>query len=253
MPIKIRGLTLGEGRPKIIVPILAQSKEEAAVRASSLRHDDAADLIELRLDGLAETSADAMTDCLQEVRQILGDAKPLLVTIRTHAQGGLLPLDGAGYAMRVEALLAQGGADLLDLEFDPAAALPPALREKASAAGVYTVYSHHDFTATPPATAMTALLVAMGRAGADIAKLAVMPRTAADAAELLTATAAAKAVLPGLPLITMSMGPLGAVTRVCGGAFGSAATFGAVGAASAPGQPGASDLRTALDALQKCL
>ena len=33
------------------------------------------------------------------------------------------------------------------------------------------------------------------------------------------------------------MGHDGAVTRYCGGAFGSAATFGTLSAASAPGQP----------------
>lgn len=59
----------------------------------------------------------------------------------------------------------------------------------------------------------------------------------ADAARLLLATAQAAAQRPGKALITMSMGRDGAVTRYCGGAFGSAATFGTLSAASAPGQP----------------
>ena len=63
----------------------------------------------------------------------------------------------------------------------------------------------------------------------------------------------ARDALPGVPLITMAMGPLGAVTRVCGGAFGSAATFGTAGVSSAPGQPDAAALRRALDALDACL
>ena len=79
---------------------------------------------------------------------------------------------------------------------------------------------------------MTDTLVGMLDLGADIAKLAVMPRNRADAARLLLATAQAAAQRPGKALITMSMGRDGAVTRYCGGAFGSAATFG-----SAPGQP----------------
>ena len=83
----------------------------------------------------------------------------------------------------------------------------------------------------------TAALTGMADAGADIAKLAVMPRNRADAARLLLATAQAAAQRPGKALITMSMGRDGAVTRFCGGAFGSAATFGTLSAASAPGQP----------------
>ena len=44
----------------------------------------------------------------------------------------------------------------------------------------------------------------------------------------------------------MSMGRDGAATRYCGGAFGSAATFGTLSAASAPGQPPAANLRAKL-------
>ena len=85
--------------------------------------------------------------------------------------------------------------------------------------------------------ALASAAVGMLDLGADIAKLAVMPRNRADAARLLLATAQAAAQRPGKALITMSMGRDGAVTRFCGGAFGSTATFGTLSAASAPGQP----------------
>ena len=85
--------------------------------------------------------------------------------------------------------------------------------------------------------ALASAAVGMLDLGADIAKLAVMPRNRADAARLLLATAQAAVQRPGKALITMSMGRDGAVTRYCGGAFGSAATFGTLSAASAPGQP----------------
>ena len=99
---------------------------------------------------------------------------------------------------------------------------------------------------------MTALLTAMADAGADVAKLAVTPADPADAARLLQATAQAAALRPETPLLTMAMGPLGAVTRVCGAAFGVCASFGTAGAASAPGQPDAAALRAALSALAAC-
>ena len=54
-----------------------------------------------------------------------------------------------------------------------------------------------------------------------------------------------------IPLITMSMGTLGALTRIGGGTFGSAATFATLGAASAPGQLPAAGVRAALDLLHR--
>ena len=122
------------------------------------------------------------------------------------------------------------------------------LRDAAHAAGAAALFSEHHFDATPATDAMADTLTGMADAGADIAKLAVMPRCAADAARLLEATARAADARPDTPLITMSMGPLGAVTRFCGGAFGSCATFGVTSgtSASAPGQPPADLLKAKL-------
>ncbi|MDD4849549.1 MAG: type I 3-dehydroquinate dehydratase [Gemmiger sp.] len=257
MSITLRGVALGTPaeklRAKVIVPIFATTQATAVATAAALARNPAAELVELRLDALAATSPTAMAACLLAVRAAL-PATPLLATVRTLAQGGGLALDAAGYADVFTALCATGGADLMDLEFDPAhpgLALP--LAAAAKNAGMVTVFSHHDFAATPPVAEMLALLTAMAAAGADVAKLAVMPHTAADAAALLQATAQAGAALPATPLITMSMGPLGAVTRVCGGAFGCCATFGTAGVASAPGQPDAAALAAALKSLENCL
>ena len=83
---------------------------------------------------------------------------------------------------------------------------------------------------------MLGRLRAMAEAGADAAKLAVMPRSAHDVARLLGVTARASEELD-VPVVTMSMGTLGAVSRVSGAVFGSALTFAtAGGASSAPGQ-----------------
>jgi 3-dehydroquinate dehydratase-1 len=55
------------------------------------------------------------------------------------------------------------------------------------------------------------------------------------------------------PVVTMSMSPLGAVSRLVGEAFGSALTFGSAGPSSAPGQLPANELQTALDILHAAL
>ena len=51
------------------------------------------------------------------------------------------------------------------------------------------------------------------------------------------------------PLVTMSMGKDGVVSRICGECFGSDITFAAVGKTSAPGQIEAEDLKRILEVL----
>ena len=53
------------------------------------------------------------------------------------------------------------------------------------------------------------------------------------------------------PLITMSMGQSGIISRLSGEIFGSAVTFGTIGAASAPGQIDLDSLRMVLQLLHK--
>ena len=76
----------------------------------------------------------------------------------------------------------------------------------------------------------------MQELGCDLAKAAVMPQTEKDVLTLLEATLEMKEEHPRTPVITMSMGAMGAITRSGGGRFGSAVTFGTAGPASAPGQ-----------------
>ena len=54
---------------------------------------------------------------------------------------------------------------------------------------------------------------------------------------------------PETPVITMSMGALGAVSRLAGETFGSAMTFANPGQASAPGQVSLNIVNEVLDAL----
>ena len=80
-------------------------------------------------------------------------------------------------------------------------------------------------------------------------KLAVMPQSRTDVLELLAATAEMADRHPETPIITMSMGALGAVSRLSGEALGSAMTFANPGQASAPGQVSLEVVNEVLDAL----
>ena len=247
--VNIRGCRIGEGRPKVILPIVERTEAailEKAAQFSTLL----ADCVEWRVDWFEGFQSPAsIARCVQKLRVALRD-KLLLVTFRTKAEGGEQALSHKEYLAFLHLILDTDCADLLDIEFFTAGADLPKLVEQAHSAGVAVVCSSHDFAKTPPRAELVSRMVQMQQAGADLPKLAVMPHTPADTARLLEATAqAAQATGNDTPLITMSMGQQGMVSRICGAAFGSCAGFATAGVSSAPGQPAAPALRTALDAL----
>lgn len=69
---------------------------------------------------------------------------------------------------------------------------------------VKTIFSNHDFFKTPSENEILSILKQMEEAGADIAKIAVMPTCTEDVLTLLSATCKAKKEL-SCPVITMSM------------------------------------------------
>ena len=233
--VLVRGCAIGEGRPKVILPIV--EKTEAAILKKSAEFSTMkADCVEWRVDWFENAlDAAALTHCLHGLRDALGEML-LLVTFRTKAEGGEMAPTPEQYAAFCKAVCDSGCADLLDIEFFPTGNALPGLIEQAHAAGLKVVCSSHDFQKTPLRSELVARMVAMQNAGADLPKLAVMPTCRADVLELLAATAEMADHHPETPVITMSMGALGAVSRLCGEAFGSAMTFANPGQASAPGQ-----------------
>lgn len=179
---------------------------------------------------------------------------PVLLTVRTAAEGGGAELDDDAYSGLLRRLI-EGLADLeaarrpAALDVEQARGGTAELVVRAHGAGLDVVVSHHDLRATPADEAMLARLRAMADAGADVAKLAVTPRGPRDVARLLGVTARASEELD-VAVATMSMGPLGAVSRLSGAVFGSALTFATAGGApSAPGQLPIDRVRAVLDLL----
>ena len=246
--VTIRSCSIGEGRPKVILPIVEHTETailETVAQFSTLR----ADCVEWRVDHFAACrDAGAVARCLQKLRVALKD-KLLLVTFRTKAEGGEQPLTHTEYLDFLRLILDTDCADLLDIEFFTAGADLPALVADAHTAGAAVVCSSHDFHQTPPRSELVSRMVQMQQAGADLPKLAVMPQSRTDVLELLAATAEMADHHPETPVITMSMGALGAVSRLAGEAFGSAMTFANPGQASAPGQVPLDVVNEVLDAL----
>lgn len=234
MGILIRGVALGGGKPLLCTPIVEDTKDGILSECRSITKTNA-EMIEWRADLFEEVGdVSAVLDVLSRLAEMIGE-KLLLFTYRSEKQGG----NGTLPPMEIEAMLhrvaEQGGADLIDIEYFMSLD-PKKLIRSLKKLGAVVVASHHDFSGTPPEQAMTSLLTEMAIGGADLVKLAVMPKEMDDVLRLLAVTDRFRKEFPERPIITMSMGRYGMLSRLCGEFFGIAVTFGSHSRASAPGQ-----------------
>ena len=249
-PIMIRGVAIGEGIPKICVPIVGKTREEIIKAAEEIRTLPV-DVVEWRADWYEEIfEADVVLDVLQELRRILGEF-PLLFTFRTKKEGGEKEIDEKNYRILNQLVVESGLADLIDVEVFSGDEVVNDLVRTAHENGVKVIGSNHDFEKTPSKEEIIRRLQKMQELDVDLPKIAVMPRKKEDVLTLLAATEEMNRKYADRPIITMSMAGDGIISRLCGEVFGSALTFGAAGQASAPGQIGVKELRQILTILHE--
>lgn len=249
--INLGGRPLANGRvPAVCAPLVGRTREALAAETAAVAAKRP-DLLEWRVDFL-EAIADT-AEVLACARAVCTAAAglPVLFTRRAQREGGQpIALSEPQVLDLYEAVAASGTVDAMDFEMQNAAADVQRVRALTRAHGLALVLSFHDFQRTPPTADLQERFAQAHSLGADVAKLAVMPQDLDDVHRLLGATLQASRTLP-IPVVSMAMGGLGAVSRLCGGVFGSALTF-AVGAApSAPGQVPIEDVRTVLAVLQR--
>lgn len=278
-------MKLGQGMPKICIPIVERTQADIVAMADKFRHS-VADLIEWRADYYEDLqNPKLLRDTISKLGQALGD-KELLFTIRTSDEGGEQQIAFDDYASILVAVADLPEIHYVDVEmfsgmrgqsqkiweqaedhsqmrgqeghhsriweyedhgaYVPVKGLLRQLHHKVTVIG-----SYHDFEKTPPAAEITKRLVLMRRLGADIPKMAVMPQKQEDVLALMTATWEARKMMDSIPVITMSMGGMGLISRVAGESFGSAVTFGCMGKPSAPGQIEADQLQQMLTVLHE--
>lgn len=239
--VKIRNLIIGEGLPKICVPITGTTEKEI-LKEAALIHTLPADLAEWRADWYEEASdLNQVTKTAGKLRELLGEL-PLLFTFRTKAEGGRLAITSEAYERLNLAAAKSGDVDLVDVEAFSTDLAVDTFIHKLQKENVKVIASNHDFEKTPPKDEIVRRLCTMQELGADIAKIAVMPRTKEDVLTLISATLKMQTNYARCPLVTMSMSGMGAVSRIIGEFSGSAITFGAAAKASAPGQIEACEL-----------
>ena len=296
--VKVREITIGEGKPKICVSIIGSTTEEVLKQARKIVKLNKVyiktpksrektletktannlefkiiDIVEWRVDFFDDVfKTDIVLDTLKKLRDVLAET-PILVTFRTLKEGGNRRISSNDYIQLNVELARSELADMIDVEafsfadedkneepfavshvaqelIDICTNLNQKQDDNSSKEGrIKIICSYHDFQRTPSKWEITGRLIAMQKSGAHVLKMAVMPSCKEDVMALLGATVEMSQNYEQKPIVTMSMGKLGSISRVMGQFTGSAITFGTIGTVSAPGQIEASKLNNLLEQL----
>lgn len=241
--VSLGGVILGEGMPKIGVPVMGKNLTEiaaAAERAAQAR----ADVIELRIDSLS--AAPEREEAIRACRIVREYGIPVLFTLRTQRDGGPGTADAAAYEALLMAAAESGACEAIDCELSVGEEAFARIVHAAHAAGVAVVGSSHEFGHIGDMQRAADWLKRQEALGADVCKAAVMTHSASEAMEaMLVMTSAGEAL--ECPMIAIAMGPAGVLTRIGAQCMGSCLSFGTAGEASAPGQIDAGALRGVLE------
>ena len=237
-------------KPKIIIPIVAITKEQIINQAKTIsktKHD----IIEWRADHYNDIqNIEQTTQTLTQLKTIL--TKPILFTLRTAKEGGQKQISNENYKNLYKKIIETKQIDLIDIEIYTDDNIVTELINTAHKNKIQVIASSHNFNETPQKEEIIKTLIKMDNLNADILKIAVMPNTKTDVLELLQATDIMTQKTQK-PLITISMGKIGMITRLCGQIFGSYATFASVEKSSAPGQIDVEELEIVLDIINRNL
>lgn len=226
-------LQTGEA-PYICAPLTGNTKEVILHQLETVIKD-MPDIIEWRADfliGLTDTSF-----VLEIITEIKAKTDiPLLFTIRAAHEGGEeIALTEAEKLQLLIAVCEHSMVEMIDYETSNEAKYVLKLKECSKNHHKKLILSYHNFKETPTSQELRKRAKQAQDFGADVVKFAVMPVSKEDVHQLLIATKEMDDLLE-VPVITMSMGELGAISRVIGWTFGSIMTFGVGVESSAPGQ-----------------
>ena len=248
--VQVKNTVIGEGRPKICVPIVGKTKTDILEEAKKITTLPV-DVVEWRVDWFDDVFAtEKVLETAKELQEVLKDI-PVLLTFRTSKEGGEKAIEAQPYKELNIAAAKTGYVDLVDVEAFTGDEIVKEIVAAAHECGVKVVASNHDFDKTPEKDEIVRRLCKMQELGADIPKIAVMPTCRRDVLTLLCATEEMYTDHADRPIITMSMAGTGLISRLCGEVFGSALTFGAAKKASAPGQAAVNDLNNMLQFLHE--
>lgn len=249
--IHLHGKKIGDGsRPLICTPLVGKTPE-AVLDELRVVLPKGPDLIEWRVDFFEAIGDTAMVVAVAGRLKEAAGGIPIIFTCRSMNEGGeRINLDSAAVVKLLAAVCASRQVDIIDYELSNPGHELTELRRASRDNDVAMIMSYHNFQTTPEAEVITSKFMDAERLGADIGKVAVMPRSPEDVLTQLGATWRASEAV-AIPIIGMSMAGFGSVSRMVGGVFGSTVTFAVGKSSSAPGQIPIEDLRVALTTVSR--
>lgn len=245
--IDCKNIILTNQDTKICVPVIGKNRDEIICQLSEIVKMKP-DIIEWRADFFESQTLTEYENVLNEIRGILGTV-PMIFTFRTLNEGGNRDITWDRYC-ELCCFIAEIGnhynVSFIDVEAYRNKEQAKELIEEIKKYGIKVIGSNHNFDWTPGKDEMIQILKTTEDLGADISKLAVMPLEKEDVWRLIEASEMADRMIK-IPIITMSMGELGAVTRIATNLTKSVMTFAAGVEASAPGQIDINKMRKLLD------
>jgi len=248
--VDARGRKLGGETPLLCTPLVGRTRERVLAEAASVLKQKP-DIVEWRVDFFdAIGDTDTVIETARALRGVVGK-RPIIFTRRSETEGGeRIAIGDEDVVELYAAVAATRLVDFIDFEMGNDPEHLRRVRECTRQHEIRLILSYHNVSYTPGQDDLVDRFLEAERLGADVAMVQVMPRDRADVLRLLAATAEADDKAR-IPLISISLGPLGSVTRMVGGLFGSWLSFAVGESASAPGQIPIGDLVTVYDIIRR--
>lgn len=242
--INVRNLSIGRGRPKICVSIMGGTADEILSQAE-LAEASECDLIEFRADFFDEAlEIERVKSLMRKLRRAV--KKPLIFTLRTREEGGRIDVSDDIYLKTIMMVAENGLSDIVDVQAARVADNDDYIKSLKDT-DAYVIISRHDFECTPSQEEILEDFIKMKQMGADIVKAAYMPNSRKDVLHLIGAAEEMTGEVSSPPVIAISMGRIGMITRITGEFLENAITFAALKSSSAPGQINVHDMAMILD------
>lgn len=194
------------------------------------------DVIEWRVDSFNNVENIAsVVDSLSNLSEVINNI-PLIFTCRHTDEGGLKYIPQEKRIEIIRNALETGCIDIVDIEMSNESSFISKIKDIVEDNNAKLILSYHNFKETPEQEFIYNKIVEGEKLGGDITKVTVMPKNNGDVLKLINASHNARTKKVNIPIIAISMGDLGRMTRVTGGLFGSDMTFAVGKDVSAPGQ-----------------
>ena len=249
--LKIKGMEIGNGKPKICVSIVERNLNDILLYAKKILESDA-EIVEWRADFFENAiNKNEVIQAAKSINNILGNL-PIIFTFRNKDEGGIINIDRSYYLEVIKSISEMGIFDFIDIELSKIDTYTKDIINEVKKNGTNVIMSYHIFKDDYKIENIIKLSQEMVNMDADIVKVALMCESPMRLIEILDFSQRFVSDY-SIPSIVIAMGKEGALSRVLGEKFGSSITFCSLEKSSAPGQINVSDAKKMINMVHKII